>query len=150
MISLDHYVGRAVTAINYDTTPREEGAWELVLEGDVRIVNYDEEYELPDVALVGMKLETVILSNEATELHFGTRDQNGELLSSSLMRLDPMEYGIDDPGREDIEGVVRPQAGALRDLDVPAHPDERISEGPEEPAEATAEAEGGTEQGQDE
>jgi hypothetical protein len=124
----------------------------MVLEGDVRIVNYDDVYDMPDNALIGMKLETVVFDKGSTILHFGVRDQNGELLSSSQMHLDPTQYGINDPSREDIEGTVRPQAVPF-EPETPAHPDERVQEGlagdAEEPAEDTPEAEGGTEQGQD-
>jgi len=157
-VSLDHYVGREVKAVKGIEAHAEaqEAVWEIVLEGDVAIVNYDDDYDTPDDALIGMKLETVVFDAGSTILHFGTRDQDGELLSSSKMHLDPMQYGINDPNREDIEGTVRPQATPF-DPETPEHPDERVAEEPEEApspdaeqaAEGTPEAEGGTEQGQD-
>jgi len=146
VISLDHYNGRKVIAINDsdingELPNGEEGEWEIVLDGDVRIICYDSLSELPDEVLVGMSLTTVVLSNDRTNLHFGRFDDQGNLVASSQMFLNPMQYGINDPAREDIEGTVRPQAESLRDLSVPPQPDERIAEGPEEPTEGSADAE---------
>ena len=152
-VSLDHYVGRAIVSINSISADNDDdfqaGVWEIVLEGDVRIVNFDPEYEVPDDALIGMTLNKVAISKDETCVYFGTADNP----QASRMFLNPQEYGIDDPGREDTEGVVRPQAPDYRNLQVPPHPDERVAEGPsgdaQEVAEGTSEAEGGTEQGDD-
>lgn len=137
IINVDHYVGRTVTAVNdLDNDDPADGVWEIVLDGDVRIINYAENYDAPDVSLVGMKFQSVVMSQEVTKLYFGSPD-NPE---GTIMHFDPIHYGINDPAREDIEGTVRPQAGAYA-LETPPHPDERAAEAAEEPAEAAPEPE---------
>lgn len=156
MLSLDHYVGRPVEKV-VELDPEDgEGTWEIVLEGGIRIINFDEEYEMPDAGvLVGSNLNSVVLSAQETRLHFGTSDNP----QATQMFLNPTEYGIADPNRDDIEGIVRPQTSDVRGIEEarPEEPAERLAEGPVKPSEEDAEeaaagsngAEGGAEGGRD-
>lgn len=140
MISLDHYVGREVIGVE----EAEEGGWQINLEGDVRIICFDAQYDMPDAdTLTGMKLTQTIFSKSETRLWFGTSD-NPE---ATTMFLPPMDYGISDPARKDIEDQpVRPQAGPQippAEETRPDEPAERIADGPEEaPPEQEAPEEG--------
>jgi len=140
MISLDHYVGREVTAVE----EAEEGGWQIVLIGDVRIICFDAQYDMPNAeSLVGMKMTQTIFSRDETRLWFGTDDNP----QATTMFLPPMDYGIADPARDDIpDQPVRPQAGPIvptAEETRPDHPSERIADGPEEaPPEQEAPEEG--------
>jgi hypothetical protein len=97
-LALDHYNGRTVEDVN-----RGEGEWQIVLIGNVRIINYDEVYEMPEKAdLEGKMLQRVTMSNDRTVLQFGTNDAPMTVEA----QLSSLHYGIADPDR--IEGVFRP------------------------------------------
>jgi hypothetical protein len=134
MATLDHYNGRAVEDVN-----DEDGEWQIVLEGDVRIINFADDYEMPDAEM--MKALTFQgvgeMSVGSTTLRFGTNDHP----NSTVMNLSPTEYGIADPER--FEGVLRPQAeGQVEPEPVPEEDAERLQEGPEEAEEGEAPPEG--------
>lgn len=124
MASLDHYNGRAVEDVN-----KRSGEWQIILEGNVRIVNYDEDYEMPDKEMMTMlKLQSVSLSSSDTTLHFGTDDNP----RSTVVHLSPMKYGIADSER--FEGVIKPQVGGVERepyAELPEEDAERLQEGPE-------------------
>jgi hypothetical protein len=117
--SLDHYIGRAIEDVN-----KRSGEWQIVLQGDVRIVNQDDNWEMPDKdVLVGKQLQRVTLDKGETVLYFGTSD----VPNSSVIHLSPMSYGLADPDK--FEGIVNPQDPDLqRDLTVPPEPAERLQE----------------------
>lgn len=131
MVNLDHYNGRNVVDVN-----DKEGEWQVILEGDIRIINFDEAYDMPDKAdLEDKKLQHVTLSMDETKLYFGT----DEFPLSTSMVLSPLEYGIGDAER--FEGVVRPQAGGLIE-DMPVEPAERLADAPDEETEGKTSVEG--------
>jgi hypothetical protein len=132
-VHLDHYVGRKVTDIN-----KRSGKWQVVLEGDTRIICYDENYEMPEKdVLLDKVFQKVTLSADVTQLYFGDEDNP----ASTTMTLPPLQYAISDPDRTDGE-PVRPQEGGYvhdPEEDRPEEPAERIAEGPEEDAESDSE-----------
>jgi hypothetical protein len=133
MASLDHYNGRAVEDVN-----NEDGEWQIVLEGDVRIINFADDYEMPDAEMMKTLIFQGVgeMSVSDTALRFGTNDNP----NSTVMHLSPTEYGIADPER--FEGVLRPQTGQVEPEPVPEEDAERLQEGPEEADEGEAPPEG--------
>jgi hypothetical protein len=117
--SLDHYIGREVEDVN-----KRSGVWQIVLQGSVRIVNQDENWEMPDKdVLVGKQLQRVTMDKGETVLYLGTSD----VPNATVIYLTGTNYGLADPDK--FEGIVNPNDPDLqRDLTVPPEPTERLQE----------------------
>lgn len=133
MPDVTYYHGQAVDAVT------EEGdGWAIVLESGVRIVNLDEEYEMPEPdTLVGKAFMLTTLDSGLTRLYFGTDDNP----HGTQVNLDPLKYGISDPTFNEGR-IVRPQhpEDEAEFADVtpefePSAPGERVAEGPVTPDE---------------
>lgn len=123
---LSHYYGRWVEKIHLN----EDGTWAIELEGGIKIVNEDENYDMPDSSLIGNKLSLAVLEPSMTRLYFGT----DESPKSIVMHLNPLKYGISDPNFNDGE-LVRPQDSTVErvEAELPASaPGEREVEGPDQ------------------
>lgn len=134
---ITHYYGRKVVDIVEDD-PFDDAGWTLVLEGGVRIVNEDEDYEAPDAELIkGQALQMAILSSDTTRLYFGTDDNP----RSTVMNLNPTKYGIKDDTYEGGQ-LVRPQVESDEEPAAlePSAPGERVVEGPDAEGEAARSA----------
>ena len=116
--SLDHYVGRNVVNVE----DYEDGFF-IELDGDVKIVNESADVPKPDSVIVGTTLLIVQLSNDVSELLFGTA-QEGAMQYS--VALEPTKYRIADPQYSEEQ---RPQAAEVDQT----HAD-FASEEPQEPA----------------
>jgi hypothetical protein len=132
--NLTFYYGRKIERIEINEGG-EGGEWAIVLEGDVRIENFDENYEVPSDALVGHKFSMAVLDGNTTRLFFGTDDNP----QATVMNLNPTEYGIIDPNMGG--GLVRPQSSQAERMEAglplePAAPGDRIVGGPDEEAQA--------------
>lgn len=87
LANLTFYYGQEITAVE----PEGDG-WALVLESGARIVNLDPEYEMPDNALVGMKVSKATFSAGSTVLYVGPSDNP----LAAQINLTPTKYGIED------------------------------------------------------
>lgn len=126
--NLTFYYGRTVERVEINEGG-DGGEWAIVLEGDVRIENFDENYDVPEKALEGQKFSMAIFESSVTRLYFGT-DENPR---STVMHLNPTEYGISDPAFGG--GIVRPQSTEDERAEAgfeASAPGERIVDGPSE------------------
>ena len=122
---ISHYHGRVV-----ENVAAVGDGWHVVLEGDVRIVNLDPNFQMPGPELVGMKLSSSIFSASETRLWFGT-DENPY---AAQMYLNPTGYAISDAN---YEGGLQYRPQSAEDEQPltavePSAPGERIVEGPEQ------------------
>lgn len=123
--SLDHYYGRNVEAVEQV----EDGGWYIQLEGDVKIINLNELYEMPDQSLVGSQFSRSAFSNDMTRLWFGDRDNPQRI----VMMLDPMTYMISDPNFNNGD-PISPQARVVPEADEfeMSAPGNRVAEKPDD------------------
>lgn len=121
--SPDYFNGRRVE--NVKKGGAHEAQWTIYYEGGGSIANFDPDRKQP-TAIKGAAQTQVILTNETTELRFG--------LESVL--LTPRQYGMIDATY--TRGLlVYPQRAIDNVQLAPAHPDERVVDGPTGPEEVT-------------
>lgn len=132
VLSLDWYNGRAVKRVE---KLKASGKWQIVLEGKIRIICLDENYEMPDkVDLVGKHLQLVTLSSTETRLTFGT----SEAPATTQVHLPPTGWAVSDPVHTSGKLVRADQAEVPAAEETrPDEPIERIAEAPESDSNAT-------------
>lgn len=118
------YVGKEVTEIT-----RPQGAlpwqWAIKLENGVLIVNKDRRETFVPEELVGYSIRTISFSMKDTTITF---IKGEEMMKWSL---NPTQYAVHDPAHG---GEVYPQwPQELEDAGIPSHPDEPVSDKPDDP-----------------
>lgn len=92
---LDHYYGRGVEGVEV-VEDGEESGWSIILSGNVRISNHDEQLVPPD-ELGGLSFLNGIFSELDTRLVFGISGPNANPDRNVEVRLTPTKYSINDP-----------------------------------------------------
>ena len=126
MPDLTYFIGRPYVTLEVSDTGPE---WSIVLDGDSRITNVDENIESPPTEdLIGTQFIRPIFSESETWLQFGTLDE-----VKTEIALNPLLYTISDP-TWDTEEPIYPQVIG-EPVTLPPDPsDERVADGPyEEP-----------------
>lgn len=124
--SIEHFYGKTVSAVS-DT----ENGWQITFVDGERIVVEDPDYPTPDNSVVGTMLSRATLSNNMTELYFGTDDNP----TQTLVVLQPTQYVLvnADGERSNPQGVPE----EVKPIGVDDEWADRLQEGPEKSEEGT-------------
>jgi len=118
---IDHFNGRAAQSV-----ASTDDGWEIQLEGNIVIRNYDEDIGIPPQSIVGKTLLMVILSEMDTRAQFGFAQSVGHPLEVEEISLHPYRYSLTVPGYDEEVYPQRPDD----EVEAPPHPDERVAQAP--------------------
>lgn len=119
-VSVDYFNERRVVDVVRGDGSEGAPVWTIHFEGGGLIHNFDPTLPMP-TKIKGAAQTMVVMNTKLTELRFGLEQ----------VFLNPIEYAISDP-RYTKGTVVYAQRSQANMPSTPAHPDDRVQDGPEE------------------